>query len=158
MTSKLVKLGTLSFRVETSEPVDPKSARAQELARSLAQSLNATFKKKIPAYAVKSKVLEVRAGSIVAVLQLYADIVAVGGAAVALGKFAKDYPSIRAGVLQIARDVKSVATTAWGSIGAISAVLEGENLLTGEQIDKLAKAARRKTLLTNDTPGGPIRG
>jgi hypothetical protein len=46
MTSKLVKLGTLSFRVETSEPVDPKSARAQELARSLAQSLNATFKKK----------------------------------------------------------------------------------------------------------------
>jgi hypothetical protein len=103
-------------------------------------------------------VLEVRAGSIVAVLQLYADIVAVGGAAVALGKFAKDYPSIRAGVLQIARDVKSVATTAWGSIGAISAVLEGEKLLTGEQIDKLAKAARRKTLLTNDTPGGPIRG
>lgn len=99
MESERIQIGTLTFRIETSEPIDPHSRRATQIVNAIVKTLNerffrASLEGTFPAYPVRSEVKEVRRGSLLTIISLYADVIfntgVVTGVAMAAAKFIKD--------------------------------------------------------------------
>jgi hypothetical protein len=153
MDSHLVSVGTVSLRIQTPERIRPESAAATRAAEAVAKALNhrffqATIEGQLPGYVVRAKVKSVRAGSVITELALHAHVLfesvktvdgLIGASAmtVALGRFAKDYPEIRKGVLMIVKDFKQVAVRSIGLIKRVYPVaVQEEHVLNEEETSR----------------------
>jgi hypothetical protein len=141
MNVRRILLGQIAFRVNTAMPLNPDSSQAHRIAASLARSLNqrllqASMTGKLPPYPMAADVLTTRSGSLIAHLQLHADISCEYGMGVALKAFAKVYPDIKKGVLELATDISLVAANVFGAkAGMIEAQMEEEALLSQEEVE-----------------------
>jgi hypothetical protein len=154
MDVRRILLGQIAFRVKIATPPNPDSPQAHRIARSLARVLNqrllqASMAGKLPPYPIGAEVSNIRSGSLVARLQLHADISCEYGMVAAFKAFATVYPDIKKGVLELAAGINIVAANVFGALaGTVEVQMEEEALLSQKQVEaSLRCRSRQSTVL-----------
>jgi hypothetical protein len=120
-----IVLGDIALRARLAKPLNPESPPAQQIGVSLARSLNrrllqARIDGTLPPYPIAAELLDIRSGSLIARLQLHADVSCERGRVVAFTAFAKTYP-------ELATDIKIVAANVFGAVAGMVEVQVANN-------------------------------